>query len=876
MGNPSNNQKIKKFNSKDPNVNKMENLDKTAYIKTYTLRDIGDIDNNADECIVDMNNPIYSELDTADIMTGNQPRIQSISIPEVEKILEEFGYSPSLAREILELWVLTDDKIKSIGRPLNLTKESNKTGTNLDDYFYFSLCNPPPMSLSSVHSHLKGHEDLIRQAHEKHGSSIPKGLSNCMPLEPLVLEVYTQKILAARKFTTIFVSTNGSLYHLYFSNEHGSDFPGSVISIYDEPGNEAQTNPHYSTYDNVDLIFRNRDIINQITIDFNISFDFDWEFTVPNNRWLEYTSQHIPNYLQFGSLDTTKAGKKFDDFINMEIMFYNGQDVFELNVEYEIENADGKPYRPHFSQSYIPKSRFRQMNAKLGILCAPTYLGCSTDDGDRTDGKLANYSGSFPNWPTKDAHDECNRRAFQNGHNTFGLQYDNQCWTGPMTELEYYETIDNDERYYMVDEHLQAPTNDKTNDNATTKLKTCTTNNESRGHKAGGPWSNAVYRVQNDICYKYSKVCLKLDETYGFYLERTLAKNNSVERLIFWDIRKYRINPLTDLVNNPEWSNTPVRFPDGEIKQSEFISLGQVMLNKGSKKTMKVYLDQWGHWRILLSINPCPTKNGNSKSNIEELLREIRGQYDNREWTSMFSNTLDYGPDGSKINGSHYNPTYHDRFLKFYKKTPPNDKLSSTSHDIVLRFDTDDSVNPLKNKTTYYRLKPDELQKTCGNFIRDEMAMMPPDLFNTGYKPIQTIKNNTEDTCLSLCKEEEKCDFAVLQGKVCHLYDKAANKYLINKDNKYVPSSLSADHNVYRKVCMPSTAGDQQNTEMGRAGFVIPSNNPVMNINMELGKNFMILNNNPEVSNFNADLEKYRVENLKPHEFNYNNLKKNH
>ena len=810
------------FHSNNPLINDMSSINKTSYITNYTLRDVGEIDQTAKTCIIDMNNPIYSDP------FDRVPRIQTFQKSSFYEFLTNKGISVALSNEIFDLLVLTTDYVKSIGKPLILT-ENAQIDKKLNDYYYYSSCIPPEIPLSTIHSLSADHQEVIKAQYNTHKSSLPDNIANCMPYEPIVVEVSTQQILASKKFTTIFVSGNGSLYHLYFSNKHGNS-TNSVISMYDDPGNEAQTNKHYSTYDKYNSFMSSKDIIKNITLKFH---EFDFQFTLGNGNPIEYTSEYIPKHERFGILENSTAGNSIDDLLNTSILFSEGQDSHQLFIDYTDKNRDGHSYRPMISSTPISKSKFKQLNAQDGIVCSMRYLGCSTDDSDRTAGKLNTLLGTFRDWDTQLAVEKCSHLAKSNGHNTIALQYDNQCWSGSINELELNDIIDKNPNYKRIDTHLSGTTTDETNNNAVTKSKTCTINKASKNHIAGGPWSNALYSVQSDACYNYSNVRLVLDEEYGFYLERTYFNSTTPERLIFWDIKPYKIDSMTDLDTNTEWANSNARFPDGEIKHNEFISLGQVLLSKN--KTLKVYLDQKGFWRILISIKPCSI-------NAERILKAIRQQYDNQEWNSMFSNAFDHGPDGTNKNGSIYNPSYHARFLRFYPKIPPSQLMAAmggTSSNLVLKFKSDYPETDM-----YYRLKPEELQSSCNNFIHDKMAYMPIDIFNIGHKPFFTAVNMDDTDCRKLCQDEKNCDFAILQEQQCNLYDISASKYLMN--NSSLSGDITSNHNVYRKVCLPGYKPGS-NTDMLQAGFITATSQPFI---PTLGGNFMVLNEQDKIDNF--------------------------
>ena len=843
---------------KDNKINNPDSLTKSAaYFKTYTLRDIGEIDQMADSCI------IHIDTDSNGYIIKNNS-IKSVELQSLESTLNNYGYknySNTLAKDIMNLVSLTDDSIKSVGKPLNLTDE-DMSNPLFDKYYIYSLGNPPStITYAQYTNAILENEDAVEYIQKKHSDEIKEtsGIENIIPHKPIVVEAYINGITNAGKYNTLFVSKNGKLYHLNFQK---SLLPSDqsipiAISMSDETGNESATNPDFFTYGEVHQAISGTNIINDIIVSVDKFFPINKKITIPSEL-VGLNNLNIPNHKMFGSISSSSGLNNMVDLVETELLFLSSENISEIDIADKIMT----------SGTNIPSGEFEVINAKTSIICTHRFLGCTTDDVFRTDTKIKEFHEKFRGALTSYAVEKCGHLAANNKDNMFSLQYDNQCRGSKLTGLPELEHVLNKHKreYKFVDNIDVANSTDETNKLSITGDKRCIINMAEGGATAGAVWTNAIYEIANRNCYTYVSVSLRLDEKYGLYLERrTLSNNDSdnynssddtIDRVLIWDIRKYDINSKEDLADNPDWHSRDVRFPDGEIKHNEFISIGQVMYNIEPRKTMKLYIDRLGHIRILLSINPC-------SRNAEKILKMMREQYFGGGGQYPIISSLNYGDDGKKINGSIYNPDYYNGFIKLHKKTT-NATLGVQDRDIVLRLNIDNpssSLNPFnKKKTIYYKLKPEELETDCRNFIHDEMAMMPPNLSlyitdkeNTSLNalgPSTTITNGTDirDACLDKCRDTSDCDFAVIQGQSCNLYSRETSQYLINKNDSI--ASLTDNHDVYRKVCMPNT-NTSSGTSMAKAGFVSDIGGPM---NAVPGENFRILNHPTIVNQFHKEV----------------------
>lgn len=739
------------------------------------------------------------------------------------------------------------------------------------------MCNPPPITHAEVTNAMIKNPETVRQITADHQDLITQthGAENCMPHKPIVVEAYINGITYAGKYNTIFVSKNGKLYHVNFKKSLVPSWIGGLhiaISILDEPGNESRTNPDFLTYGEIYKAISGTDILNTISVKLPAIFGQNKTINIPSED-VGLNDIYIPNHKMFGSISSSSGLNNIIDLVETELLFLSSENISEIDI------VDNNGTTIMWSGTKILSGESAVINAQNGIICTHRFLGCTTDDWFRTDTKIIDFYGKFRGAPTSYAVEKCGHLAASNEDNMFSLQFDNQCFGSKLTGWLDLESVleRSNGRYKKVNKRTLANSSDKTNQLAVTRDKTCIINMGDGGATAGSRWTNAIYEIANRNCYNYVSVSLRLDEKYGLYLERkTLSNNDSdisnssddtIDRVHIWDIRKYYINPMKDLVDNPDWHSRDVRFPDGEIKYNEFISIGQVMYNRESRKTIKLYIDKLGHIRILLSINPCSPK-------AEKILKMMRKQYFGGGLYPI-TTILNYGDDGKNINGSIYNPAYYNGFIKLHKKTT-NATLGVEDRDIVLKFNIDNpssSLNPFKSKKTiYYKLKPEELETDCRNFIHDEKAMMPPNLSldihgkeNTSLTPLvpsttisdktdKTDKTDIRDTCLDICRDISNCDFAVIQGQSCNLYPRETSKYLINKNDRI--ANLADNHDVYRKVCMPNT-NTSSGTSMAKAGFV---NNIGWPMNAVLGENFMILNDRTMVKQFRKEVSENRVE----------------
>ena len=837
-------------------------LKSAAYFKTYTLGDIGHIDQMADSCI------IHIDTDSnGDIVENNS--IKFLKLDTVKAILNEYGYptyNSAILADIMRLVALTDDSIKSVGKPLNLTDE-DVSNPLFEKYYIYSMCNPPPtITYAQATTAIKENPDTVSQLKAANQDLITHthGIENCMPHKPIVVEAYINGITNAVKYNTIFVSKNGKLYHLNFLKSLAQSRVKDLtiaISILKEKGNESSTNPDFFTYEEVHQAISSKNLLQDIMVNLTSLAGFYEEIRI-QSELVGLNDIDIPNHKMFGSISSSSGLNNMVDLVETELLFLSSENISEIHIADKIMKSGRN----------IINGEFEVMNATDGIICTHRFLACTTDDWHRTDTTIKEFHEKFRGAPTSYALEKCGHLAANNKDNMFSLQYDNQCRGSKLTGWLDLEHVLNKNKleYEKVNKRTLANSTDETNQLAVTQDKTCIQNMGDGGTIAGAVWTNAIYETANRNCYNYVSVSLQLDEKHGLYLERrTLSNNDSdnynssddtIDRVLIWDITQYGINP-TDLADNPDWHSRDVRFPDGEIKHNEFISIGQVMYNSESRKTMKLYIDRLGHIRILLSINPCSPK-------AEKILKMMREQYFGGGKYPI-TPSLNYGDDGKKINGSKYNPAYYDGFIRLHKKTT-NATLGVQDRDIVLRLNIDSplsSLNPFKpKKTIYYKLKPEELETDCRNFIHDEKAMMPPNLSLgkentslTALGPSTTITDKTDktdirDACLDICRDTSDCDFAVIQGQRCNLYRRETSEYLINKNDSI--ANLADNHDVYRKVCMPNR-NTSAGSSMAKAGFV---NDIVGPMNAVLGENFMILDHPTMVNKFREDVSKNRVE----------------
>ena len=854
---------LKIISTNDTKINNPDSQTKSAvYVKTYTLRDIGEIDQMADSCI------IHIDTDSnGDIVKNNS--ITHVELDKVKPVLKKHGYPTSnstILADIMNLVSLTDDSIKSVGKPLNLTDEE-VSNPLFDKYYIYSMCNPPPtITYAQVQSAIKDKEDAFKYLQETYSDQIKEtqGIDNCIPHKPIVVEAYINGITKAGKYNTIFVSKNGKLYHLNFEKSLvPSDLSISIdISILKDTGNKSRTDREFFTYEEVHNAISSRNLLQNLIVDMKRIFDIDEKIKIPSEL-VGLNDIYIPNHKMFGSISSSSGLNNIIDLVETELLFLSSENISEIDIADKIMTSGTK----------ILSGELAVTNAQNGIICTHRFLGCTTDDSHRTNSKIFDFHEKFRGAPTSYAVEKCGHLAANNKDNMFSLQYDNQCRGSKLTGLlELKSALNSSDREYKFVNNIDvANSSDEANQLAVTRNKTCIINMGDGGATAGAVWTNAIYEIANRNCYNYVSVSLRLDEKYGLYLERrTLSNNDSdsynssddtIDRVHIWDIRKYSINPMEDLADNPDWHSRDVRFPDGEIKHNEFISIGQVMYNRESHKTMKLYIDKLGHIRILLSINP-------SSRNAENILKMMREQYFGRGEYPIIS-SLKYGDDGKNINGSIYNPAYYNGFIKLHKKTT-NATLGVQDRDIMLRLNIDNSsssLNPfIPKETIYYKLKPEELETDCRHFIHDEMAIMPPNISKhitgkentslTALGPSTTITNETDirNACLDKCRATSDCNFAVIQGQRCNLYPRETSQYLINKNSSI--ASLKDNHDVYRKVCMPNT-NTSPGTSMAKAGFVNDIGGPM---NAEVEDNFVILNDPMTVNQFYKEESINRVE----------------